>query len=361
MRNCPSFINIVIILSALVRITGYEYTFLASKIGEMHTEAFHALSEMYRTKRPKNKMVMMNDIRDISYSLCGDEDESTCATHINGLKSHRKMWEANELNPGYDVVFPNDFNPTLLRYIDGIFTTLELLVSKETNSDLSDISGKVDVVLEVLCDIQKGMERFSIDLDDNNDSKDQPEVLHTMAALFGVSVAIESTKLWTQVYNDTTHPLYGLHHSSYYPSLIGNEHHNRGRRIQYVAGNSDDYVSIGYTSSRITSKNIAEGDTNIFTESDCFDVFGFVGNSNSSVDKTPCAEFLIDQFDPVGTIEADVTGVINGVLELLVTQPTNILNPATLFALSFFSAVASSANWALNPPSAAPSFSLTTA
>lgn len=210
-------------------------------------------------------------------------------------------------------------------------------------------------------------------------------------------MAIESARLWTSVYNDAHHPLFGLHHTSYYPESIATtttEERGDGRPVLRRAldenrNEEDTHVLLESVVSRDlwhyyhhqhhqgsgsgSDSNVDDFDfseftldVNIFEGTDCFDFLDFLSTDDggdgttTDDDKTDCFTFLSSRFDPAGAVSADVNGAIVGFLEELVTNPLGVLDPTGLLFFTVAKAVSLSARWMLYPPSAVPSPSPTT-
>jgi len=314
------------------------------EMGALHNTAFHELSKMYSDKRkkPASKMEMMNDIHDVIASFCGDND-SACHSKVEDSASRRED----------NAYFPDDFNPKLLESMDSMYVTLYQLASSRKDessyTDRRNVNEEVQNILDKLTDIQSDIKKNFMDVDEfgvstyTNIANDYDEVnpLHLMAALSGISVAIESTKLWTAVYADKNHPLHGLHHPTYYEaSNNSNEDADnvRGRRAQQVA--------------------VPDNNTKIFDEDYDYD---YDYGSPPSLPDLPdlpdlgFLDFLADRFNIVDIIQADIDGAIFGLLEEASDDPIIVLQPQNWFITSFASAVVESASWALNPPSPTPS------
>lgn len=213
--------------------------------------------------------------------------------------------------------FPEDFDSTLLELLDEISTTLTTLDA----SNIEEVTKKIDDIKEKI----KAVEGVNS--------------AHKVAAIAGASVAGESTKLWTSAYTDPKHSLSGLHHGTYYKTLSEEEkeHHHERRKLGPCT-----------TSATTTTTDSAAGE-----DDDGWVLIPGIGwvevGSGSGG-----PGLLMDRFDIIDIIQADIDGAVVGVLEVVSVDPVLALIPVQIFVTGFTSAVAYSAAWALNPPTAAP-------
>jgi len=154
-----------------------------SDAGAYHTEGFEQLAERYSTKKPENPMELALDASEIAASFCPEGDHLCTANAYKAtLNQFQSQGEPTEIN------YPSDFDDRIKSAMD------------ETNTVIkSSVDRDVDDVVEELTQIQDKIE----DMSDVNTS-------HQVVGLSAVSVAIESTKLWHQVYNDESHPLHSM-------------------------------------------------------------------------------------------------------------------------------------------------------
>jgi len=301
-------------------------------IGQAHTEAFDMLKEKYADERPSSKEEMMKDMGEIMASFCDDEDtKESCMTMAHNCA---------DLDMS-DVIYPDNLDPKLLMKVDDIYTTLNTL--QEDN---------VHDTLEKLNAIKEEIKVMDVD------------PVHKHAALSGAAVAVESTKLWTAVYTNADHPLFGIHHSSYYlpkESVTGDEanveldsmheHHRKLATtncipvVPYPPHTHDYYEEDNWVwipGWGWTWIPILGGLTN-----------GGGNDSNEGIGSV--LPFLGDRFNIIDIIQADIDGAFFGIFSESDENPVIIITPTLLFTTAFVGATTRSSNWALSPPTPAPS------
>jgi len=156
----------------------------AEAVGEYHTDAFEILGEKYSEEKPEHLGHVMRDLGDILASYCPDDDEN-CKFHAN--QSVRDEFDRVSDGLPRDM-YPQEFDKKLQLSINTMISHVETL--DELN---------LDQVLHSLHNIK----------DEIKDMKGLDES-HVKKSLVGVSVAIESTKLWHATYYDHAHPLHDL-------------------------------------------------------------------------------------------------------------------------------------------------------
>lgn len=143
--------------------------------GLLHTDAFEKLAEMYTDREPRSRTDIMMDISKVMEGYC-DEDDSVCKNmaYESTLKSfHADIPTMDEIN------YPEYFHSGLKTSFNKIGDTLKEL----THDNLDDV---VDTIQEITNEM-RDME----DVDANQRT----------IALSSASIALESTKLWHNVFH----------------------------------------------------------------------------------------------------------------------------------------------------------------
>lgn len=150
-------------------------------VGEYHTKAFDKLIEKYGSGKPSDHYEVMDDMLEAFEALC---EEGTCANYeTQSLKDEfiaTTKFGHREVNP------PENFHPKLsdsIKTVEGAITRLHEHNLEEVISDLTHVKE---------------------DIEDSNDIDENQKV----STLAGISVAIESTKLWHNAHYDEDHPLH---------------------------------------------------------------------------------------------------------------------------------------------------------
>lgn len=154
-------------------------------IGAYHTDAFDILGEKYSQNKPSSQLDVMMDVGEILAGYC-PLDDSACVS--NAYKTIMKEFDITAKGMPRTVEYPADFDSDIKQSVESMFSTIYTI--NEHN---------LDEVLSSLEDIQYELK----DMDGVNK-------VHQISGLAGVSVAIESTKLWHGTYHDENHPLHGM-------------------------------------------------------------------------------------------------------------------------------------------------------
>lgn len=200
------------------------------QIGVVHNKAFDALTEMYSTKRPKDRTEMMEDVFAVLVSLCGDKD-AACRSFLTdyGASARSRRELTSKIESVSKIEYPEDFDGELLHYMDEVYNTLQTIKHREGESNPI---ANVENVLRRLSEIRAAVKNSFIDADKSGIVIYRTNSRYLVAVLTGISVAVESTKLWTTVYSNSSHPLYGLHDLSYYEGVRFDDERMGGRRAQ---------------------------------------------------------------------------------------------------------------------------------
>lgn len=190
-------------------------------IAVKHNEAFNQLGEMYADRKPIDRTEMMDDIHNIISSYCGNDLE--CRYNAQDRSLHSDLWTNAEQNIETPIDYPDDFDDELIQAIDRIFPALKGLASDNNDGSIDRL--KVDQVVETLNALRTEVtDKFmSVDTDaaDFGDTVSyRTNPAYVMATVTGISVAIESTKLWTNIYSNSSHPLYKFHDKSYFEAAV---------------------------------------------------------------------------------------------------------------------------------------------
>lgn len=153
-------------------------------VGAYHTDALDLLGEKYSKEKPVSIRDVARDLGAILASYCSEDDD---ACKIHAYTSARDEFKRN-LNEPPRSIYPQEFPSELKDSID------ELVINVENVDELN-----LDTVLHALNNIKEEIE------DMTGVAEHQK-----MASLVGVSVAMESTKLWHATYYDNGHPLHDM-------------------------------------------------------------------------------------------------------------------------------------------------------
>jgi len=152
-------------------------------VGLYHTDAFEKLGEIYKSKKPRNKIDAMKDVGNIMSAYCAvGDNECKANAHITVLDEFYSVQDGLK-----NIVYPEDFDSTAK---DSMELVLSLVRSVNEHN--------VDDVVNTLTQMQT-------DLENIKNGKD-----HLIGAIATVSVAIESTKLWHSAINDPEHNLHDI-------------------------------------------------------------------------------------------------------------------------------------------------------
>jgi len=312
----------------------------ADAVGQAHTDAFEMLAEKYSDplQRPNNQAEMMKELGEIMSSFC--DHEPTKESCLKITLNYEAFLDS-------DGEYPDDFDEDLLLLLDDMYTTLNTL--QEDNID--EVLAKINALKTKMKDVDA-------------------DPIHKHIAMSGAAVAVESTKLWTKVYSDSSHPLFGLHQSSYYaPRVNGNGQveldpmHGAHRRLEETTSNC--FPPILPTNSPVGH---IEDDHWLWIPG-----WGWVwmphlpggglpgsGGDGDDDSDGPIA-FLWNRFAIVDIVQADIDGAIFGLLEEADGNPIVIISPTLLFTTSFTGATTRSAAWAEAPPTPGPTTTPTVA
>lgn len=169
----------------------------ANDVGALHTDAFEQLAEVINGRDSISDVDMMMEVSKISASYCPPTDGLCLGNAYKATVS-----EFKENQSGYrPVVYPKDFNPEVRVQMNKMHKAM-------ANYDGS----QYEKVMDTLGEIQDELE----------DMKDV-DTASQVAGITSVSVAMESTKLWTSAYSEVEHPL----HDSLKASLPMHEGHRK--------------------------------------------------------------------------------------------------------------------------------------
>jgi len=153
----------------------------AKDVGAYHTDAFEKLGKIYKENKPKRKLDAMMDLSNIMSGYC-DVEDSLCKSQAH--KSTLTQFHAIQHGmPETD--YPEDIDPAAKEAME---QALSLIYGLDEHN--------VDDIVDALTQVQS-------DLESMKDDKG-----HLMGAIASLSVAIESTKLWHNVFTDPEHDLH---------------------------------------------------------------------------------------------------------------------------------------------------------
>jgi len=148
--------------------------------GAMHTAAFEELGNIYKNKRPSSDVEFMLNVGNVMSTFC-PKDDPTYQPHRVAMQSFQKIQ-----NGAQKITYPSDFDKNLQTSIENTFTAIKALNVLE----LDEVMGK-------LASIRSDLEEMDYD----------KEIYH-MLSLGGVSIAMESAKLWHSSIHDSEHDLH---------------------------------------------------------------------------------------------------------------------------------------------------------
>jgi len=154
------------------------------EVGAYHTDAFDLLGEKYSKEKPNTLHDVISDVGDILANYC-PEDDDACKKHAY---ISAKYEFKRELDGSPRSIYPQEFDNKLKNPINRLVTYVE---------NIDELN--LDTVLLSLNDIKQEIEDMT-GIDEGQKK----------ASLIGVSVAIESTKLWHATHYDTAHPLHDM-------------------------------------------------------------------------------------------------------------------------------------------------------
>lgn len=170
-----------------------------SDVGRLHTNAFDKLGEILNTRKEMSEVELMMEVSKISSTFCPKGD-SECEAHAYKAT----VTEFDRAKKGNRVIeYPRNFDGKVRALMNRMHRTLRGYDGK----DQEKVMGK-------LYDIQNKLENMK-DVD----------TLSQTTGLVTISVALESTKLWSSAHQEETHP---LHRS------LATAHNQRDRKLQVV-------------------------------------------------------------------------------------------------------------------------------
>lgn len=161
----------------------------------IHTETFERLADMYSVKKPTSKADMMKDTGNILASLFCDEGDSDCISNVNNATAEH--FHSAEDEPRTINEHPGNSDSNLVASLDKMTSAVHR-TDDNTGYDMNDVVNELTSIKEEIEDM------------------DDITTEYKLAALSGISMASESAVLWQKIYSDPNHPLYGLHHPSYF-------------------------------------------------------------------------------------------------------------------------------------------------
>lgn len=171
------------------------------EIGGLHTLAFEKLSDIYSEKGPENDFDLMVNVAEVmSNSLCPRQD-SFCDAYV--YQATLDEFDA----PRKEMEYPEGFNEDIKELLD----VSMMSVGSMNQNNFEEVMGELSVIMDDL----ENME---------NASKDEQDL-----AMATVSVALESSDLWYNVYTDPDHKLHNV-------MMDKAEKMNRRRRLDETDG-----------------------------------------------------------------------------------------------------------------------------
>ena len=161
------------------------------------------MGEKYKSKKPQTQFDVVKDLADILAGYCPLED-AECVS--NAYKTTKEEFQRSSRGIIREIIYPDNFDPKMKELVESIETSIK---------EINELS--LDDVLYSLESIRESLE----DMTGVNED-------HLSASLAGLSVAMESTKLWHSTHYDSEHPLHGMiDHFDF-----GKSHHDGHRNLQ---------------------------------------------------------------------------------------------------------------------------------
>lgn len=181
-------------------------------VGQMHSTAFRMLEERFDPEpNTHSSMRMMRNVTEIMNEFC-DEGDTMCASHIS--KATVLAFQQEHDASGV-LVFPDSMDHKIKTYLELTQTVIKGMDGTNTEESIT----MMDAILNDLENMK----------DVNTEYQD--------AAVASVSVAIESTKLWSNVLEDENHP---FHNMVLAPEPVSAD----GRRLQINGEVSNAVVNV---------------------------------------------------------------------------------------------------------------------
>lgn len=162
--------------------------------GAVHTEAFQRLADAHVARRPVNREELYRNAVVVLASYC-EENDADCVLSV--AETAWKEFRTAERGVERAITLPSD-EKVLSSALERARDAVESL-DDDNNKNMHRTT--IDEVVSELESIRR-------DVSTSKDVRD--ENLRT-AVLSGLSVVVESSKLWNEVYNDPDHVLYGMH------------------------------------------------------------------------------------------------------------------------------------------------------
>lgn len=159
-------------------------------VGALHTEAFQKLADLHTVKRPADRNELLENTLTIMTSYCGKGDDA-CVKNMAATTKN----EFEKANEGKRPL-PVTEDEKLSEIIERIRTTIDSI--NDENNDIDGVVSELESIRQEVTNMK-----------DTNDNL-------KAAVLSGISVAVESSKLWDEVYKNPEHVLHGLHDPTYY-------------------------------------------------------------------------------------------------------------------------------------------------
>lgn len=173
----------------------------AHDVGALHTDAFEQLGSIINERSGMSDVDMMMEVSKISAAFC-PENDNVCLG--NAYKATVSEFKENQSGKRL-VAYPKDFNVEVRGQMNKMHRVM------------NDYDGsQYEKVMNTLEEIKEDLENM-----------EDVDTASQVTGLASVSVAMESTKLWTSAYSEQEHPL----HESLHGNLPNHEGH---RNLQIV-------------------------------------------------------------------------------------------------------------------------------
>jgi len=164
-----------------------------SQIGLYHTDAFEQLSEKLTKQIPDGTDNLVRHMVDIMSSYCHESDDECLS------RAHRSMEELQDLE--FESIEEMDgFTPSMKAYMKTVQDTIMTLDTENTE------------------DVVESLKTIQMELEETHDIDEEERRI----GLVSISVAIESSTLWSNVFSNPRHPLNLLRNYESASSMEGN-------------------------------------------------------------------------------------------------------------------------------------------
>lgn len=152
--------------------------------GSLHQDAFDKLGKKYLNQKPQSQLDVLEDVVDIVSQYCPENDTS-CTSLVHESVSHE--FEKSQLERN-GIEFPDTFDNDVKDLLDQVYSIIDLADEKD-----------LDLVIRELSLVE-------VEIDNLEEADNKSRAIGQI----GVSIAIESTKLWHSAVNNSDHPFHQM-------------------------------------------------------------------------------------------------------------------------------------------------------